>query len=476
LRGSAHRGGAGVRLTRWAALAGCVAIALGACGGTGRTSKSESLPAAARTPPAQSTTASDAASGASGRASSAPLASGKAGASPGAPATPSSALTRLRKSLTRSLRKAGPQSGALVYDLTAGRPLVALRVNVGRSPASLEKLYTTLAAVQMLGPNARLHTAVVGKGHMGGRGVWHGNLYLVGGGDPTFGDGAFNKVWESGYGPTAAQLVHQLTARGIHAVTGRVIGDESLFDRRRGGMLTDLDADLPDFGGQLSALVYDHGATTRGLNPAAFAARELTLVLRADHIRARASTKSGDAPARGHVLAVVSSPPLAMMLRLMDVPSDDLFAELLAKQLGARFGSGGSIADGAQVISSTISTSYGVHPRILDGSGLSRSDRSSPREVVQLLRAAWGTPDGKLLVASLPVVGIDGTVRTIAVHTPAQHNCVAKTGTLNYVTNLAGYCLRRGHHKLAFALMVDGPANWRALMLEGQMLAAIARY
>lgn len=378
--------------------------------------------------------------------------------------------------MRRALGKAGPASGALVYDLTAGRTLFATRDNTGRPPASVEKLYTTLAALRLMGPGARLHTVVIGKGHKGRHGVWHGNLYLVGGGDPTFGDGAFNKTWESGYGPTSTQLAHQLSAHGIRSVTGRVIGDESLFDRRRGGMLTKLDADIPDFGGQLSALTYDHGGTAKRLNPAAFAARELTLAMKSDHVRARAAKKSGNAPRHGRVLAVVSSPPLSVMLRLMDVPSDDLFAELFAKQLGSRFGGGGTIADGAKVISSTIATEYGIHPKILDGSGLSRSDRSSPRQVVDLLRSAWGTPDGRIMAASLPVVGVNGTVRSIAVHTPARRNCIAKTGTLDEVTNLAGYCQRPGHHKLAFALMIDGPENWSALVLEGRMIGAIARY
>jgi serine-type D-Ala-D-Ala carboxypeptidase/endopeptidase (penicillin-binding protein 4) len=473
VRRTAHRGGTGVRLTHWVALLGAVAIALAGCGGGSGASKTDSAPVPAVSSAAPTTTPAGA--GASGDASAAPLAAGTAADAPTSKAPLVPALTRLQAALRRSLRKAGPRSGALVYDLTARRTLFALRQGVGRPPASVEKLYTSLALLRMLGPDARLHTVVVGKGHMRAHGVWHGDLYLVGGGDPTFGDGAFNKIWESGYGPTASQLVNQLSGRGIRRVTGRVIGDESLFDRRRGGMLTKLDADVPDFGGQLSALAYDHGATARGLNPGAFAARELTLSLRADHVRARASSETGSAPARGQILAVVSSPPLSVMLRLMDVSSDDLFAELFTKQLGTRFGGGGSIAAGAQVVASTI-TSYGIHPRIVDGSGLSRSDRSSPRELVDLLRAAWRTPDGNILAASLPVVGVSGTVQTIAVHTPAQGNCIAKTGTLNFVTNLAGYCRRRDHHELVFALMVDGPGNSSALVLEGQMVAAIARY
>jgi serine-type D-Ala-D-Ala carboxypeptidase/endopeptidase (penicillin-binding protein 4) len=381
----------------------------------------------------------------------------------------------LHATLTRLLHKAGRQSGALVYDLTAHQPVFALRAAVGRPPASVEKLYTTLALLRMLGSGARLHTAVLGTGHLGRHGVWHGNLYLRGAGDPTFGDGGFNRVWEEGYGPTATQLVTQLRDRGIRRVTGKIIGDASLFDSHRGGPSTNFAPDIPDFGGQLSALTYDHGATLGTLSPGAFAARELALASRAAHLRARAAHDTGVTPHRARTLAVVSSPPLSVLLRLMDVRSDDLFAELLTEQLGSRFGTGGSIAAGARVIATAI-TSYGVHPRIVDGSGLSRDDRSSPAQVVALLRAAWRTPEGDVLSASLPVVGVTGTVERIGVHTAAQGNCIAKTGTLNNVTNLAGYCHRPGQHHLAFALMIDGPSNAQALLLISRMVGAIAKY
>jgi len=119
---------------------------------------------------------------------------------------------------------------------------------------------------------------------------------------------------------------------------------------------------------------------------------------------------------------------------------------------------------------------YHLHPQIRDGSGLSRQDRSSPLEVVDLLRDLWRTPVGARLSASLPVVGVNGTVRGIAIRTAARGRCIAKTGTLDNVTNLAGYCHSRGHHLLAFALFLDGPTNETALTLIGRMVAAIARY
>ena len=398
-----------------------------------------------------------------------------ASTSPPPPMTPE--LASLRAQLGNVFGKAGPgaASGGLVYDLTTKQTLFSLRADVGRPPASVEKLYTTVATLAELGPHARLKTTVVGAGHLGPGGVWHGNLYLVGGGDPTFGDGAFNKIWEQGYGPTANELVGQLVHDGIKSVSGWVIGDAALFDGLRGGPATGYAPDIPDFGGQLSALSYDHGSTYKKLNPGAFAAKELVLTMHDAGIGARPLNRTLPAPGGTEHLASVTSPPLSVMLKLMDVPSDDFFAEMLTKQLGVRFGGAGSIQAGAEVISDVIA-SYGIHPTIVDGSGLSRSDHSSPGQVVALLRTIWKTPIGRMLSASLPVMGVSGTVQNIAPHTAAQGRCIAKTGTLNYVTNLAGYCTALNHHVLAFALMIDGPSNWAAIQLFDQMVPAIAQY
>ncbi len=377
--------------------------------------------------------------------------------------------------LARALGAGGPVTGALVYDLSTHQALFVRRAATGRPPASVEKLFTTVALLDKLGPNVSLHTSVLGTGHRV-RGVWRGNLYLRGGGDPTFGDSGFNQVFDHGYGTTANQLVVQLRRRGIHRVTGSVYADESLFDRRRGGLMTAYAPDVPDFGGQLSALTYDHGTTLKHLSPALFADRELALTMRGSGIAARAATHERRTPRRARLLALVDSPPVSVLTRLMDVPSDDLFAELLTKQLGVLFGTGGTISGGASVIASTIASTYGLHPTILDGSGLSRHDRSSPAQIVGLLRAVWHTPLGGQLAASLPTVGVQGTVQGIGVKTAAKGRCIAKTGTLDFVTNLAGYCRAQGHHALAFAIMLDGPLNSTASVLEGRMIGAIARY
>ena len=95
---------------------------------------------------------------------------------------------------------------------------------------------------------------------------------------------------------------------------------------------------------------------------------------------------------------------------------------------------------------------------------------------VDLLREVWGNRVGRELVASLPTVGKEGTVRGIGLKTAAVGHCAAKTGTLNFVTNLAGYCHSRDGHTLAFALFIDGPDNGTSVLLESRMIGAVARY
>jgi serine-type D-Ala-D-Ala carboxypeptidase/endopeptidase (penicillin-binding protein 4) len=392
------------------------------------------------------------------------------------PPASGAAVKELQRQIKRGLAQSGPHVGLLVRDISSGQLLDTRDPTLPRPPASVEKLYTTVAALDLLGPAARLQTTVLGTGGLDDGGVWHGNLYLHGGGDPTLGDGNWNRIYEDGYGPTAAELAKQLRRAGIRRVTGHLFADDSLFDTDPGGPATHNLADTPDYGGEMSALVYDHGMSAARMPPAVFTAHELALTLRGMGIRVGAASRTQPTPANAVELAHVESPPLSVLVRLMDVPSDDLIADMLAKQLGARLVGEGTLAAGAQEITQVIAHDYALHPTIFDGSGLDRSDRTTPADVVTLLSKVWATPTGALLHAALPIVGEQGTVAGIGVHTPAQGGCVAKTGTLDRVTNLAGYCRARNGDTLVFALMIDGPENYQSFPVLSRVVAAIARY
>jgi serine-type D-Ala-D-Ala carboxypeptidase/endopeptidase (penicillin-binding protein 4) len=364
-----------------------------------------------------------------------------------------------------------------VYDLTTVTPLFSERAENRRPPASVEKLYTAAAALALMGPQATLSTTVLGSGHLGAGGRWEGNLYLHGGGDPTFGSAAFVASHYGGQGATPSELAGLLKAAGIRSVTGEVSGDESYFDSLRGEPASGyaLDSDLE---GDLSALAFNRGATGSQQGPhapAAYAALQLRGALRADGITVHGGG-AAIAPPAAAVLATASSPSLATLLGLTLAPSDNFFAETLLKDLGARYGGSGTTAAGAAVVRGTIARLFGLHPYLLDGSGLSHSDHTTPEQVVQLLTKLASTPLGTTLRKSLAIAGHTGTLSERMRHTAASGRCQAKTGTLIGVSNLAGYCQAQNGDILAFAFFTDGIETGAAHTIQDNMAITLARY
>ncbi|MGA8363543.1 MAG: D-alanyl-D-alanine carboxypeptidase, partial [Solirubrobacteraceae bacterium] len=187
-------------------------------------------------------------------------------------------LAGLQADLTHQLALAGPADGAYVYDLTAHQALFSERATTQRPPASVEKVYTATALLARMGPSARLSTTVYGVGRLAPGGVWEGDIYLRGGGDPTFGSSAFIRAHYGGVGASVSTLAAQLVrSDGIHRITGRVLGDESYLDSLRGEPSSNYAPD-PFLEGTLSGLSFNRGSSggERGAHaPAAYAAREL---------------------------------------------------------------------------------------------------------------------------------------------------------------------------------------------------------
>jgi D-alanyl-D-alanine carboxypeptidase/D-alanyl-D-alanine-endopeptidase (penicillin-binding protein 4) len=390
---------------------------------------------------------------------------------------PTAAQSALSGQLTHELALAGPASGAYVYDLNTSTPLFAARATTARPPASVEKLYTAATALELMGPGATLSTTVLGTGRMGPNGRWEGDLYLRGGGDPTFGSSIFDGLHYGGQGATVQSLAAQLArTEGIRSVTGSLNGDESWFDSRRGEPASGYGFD-PDLEGVLSGLSFNRGETgsqSGAHAPAAYAALQLRGALRAQHVIVH-SGGAATAPAGATVLATANSPTLARLLGLTLPPSDNFFAETLLKDLGARYGGAGSTAGGAAVVRRMVAR-FHIHPHLLDGSGLSHSDRTTPFEVVSLLAQLAHTPLGTTLRKELAVAGHSGTLSERMRGTTASGRCQAKTGTLIGVSNLAGYCQSKSGDILAFAFFCDGIETARAHTIQDAMAIALARY
>ncbi len=385
----------------------------------------------------------------------------------------------LQANLHHQLSLAGGASGAYVYDLTAKRALFSERASTLRPPASVEKLYTAATALSRMGAGARMATTVLGAGALAPGGVWEGSLYLRGGGDPTFGSARFIRDHYNGIGASLSALVTQLVrVDGIHHVTGSIEGDESYLDSRRGEPSSGFARD-PFLEGTLSGLAFNRGASgsERGPHaPGAYAARELWAALKAAGVSIDGSHGAAPTPSGATPLAGVQSPTVAQLLGLMLPYSDNFFAETLIKDLGARFAGAGTTAAGASVMAQTIATVFGIHPRVVDGSGLSPADRTSPYQVAQLLSMLASTPEGAVLRASLAVAGRTGTLARRMRGTRAAGRCQGKTGTLTGVSNLAGYCESSDGHLLVFAIFTDAIAIETAHHFQDHMAITIAGY
>ena len=358
----------------------------------------------------------------------------------------------------KAMEKAGPYSGALVRDLTTGEVLFELRPGVDRIPASVAKLYTTAAALRRMGASNRLNTDVLASGTLDGDGRLDGDLVIRGGGDPTLS------------ASDIAILAGRVGASGVRSVSGSVIGDESRFDTRRGGAGWGYS---PWLGGSIGALAVSRGWGDGG--PGISAARSFARAVRARGIRVRGRTKTGRTPDGARRLGRVSSPTVAELSRLVNSPSDNFMAEVMLKELGARFGAAGTTAAGASV-ARAVASGFGAGPRIADGSGLSRSNSTSPRDVMALITGMRRSDDREAFEGSLAVAGRTGTLASRMRGTKAAGNCRAKTGTLSNVSTLAGTCRSASGHTIAFALMMNSISPARGRVLQDSIARSFARY
>jgi D-alanyl-D-alanine carboxypeptidase/D-alanyl-D-alanine-endopeptidase (penicillin-binding protein 4) len=370
--------------------------------------------------------------------------------------------------LAKQMRPAGGGSGAYVVDLDTGATVYALRAQTTRMPASVEKLYTTSAALLRLGGDDRLRTAVEAVQPLGLDGTLDGDLYLRGGGDPT--------LTSAGLRSLARKLVRDT---GLSRVTGTVIGDDSAFDRLRGVPSAGyaLSSDVEPLG----ALMVDRGRT--GIanpyyqsDPASWAATRFASALRDAGVKVAKAGRSGTTPPGALSLAVRQSPDVTTLIRLANVPSDNYIAETLLKAIAADGGSTGTTSRGAALVERTVGDDLGAYPQIVDGSGLSRSDRTSPKQVLRLLTAMRDRAEGVALHDSLAVMGRTGTLKDRLRSSVARDRCRGKTGTLRDVSNLAGYCETADGVTLGFAILMNYVNPSAARKLQDRMVSAIVRY
>ena len=372
-----------------------------------------------------------------------------------APAAIEPKLTKALAAPSLSLRR----TSALAVDVSTGSIVFAHNASLPVAPASNEKIPVSWAALTRLGAGYRFHTEVYGVGTRAGA-AWDGDLVLKGYGDPTLSTADLDR------------LAATIRGRGIRSVSGRVLGDESFYDRKRG---------VPGWksyfvGGEtppLSALVVDRARGWPALSPPLLAARSLrdALVRRGVSVEGRPGL--GVAPAEAASLATDVSDPLALIVRRMNHESDNFYAEMLLKQLLAATGKVGTSAGGGRLVVTTMREAGipvdGV--RIADGSGLSSLDRLTAEALVGVLRAGATDPAIRTaFVGSLAVAGVSGT---LSGRLPTLRGQVkGKTGTTDLACTLSGLI----RSTVAFAVLENGSPvpSWAARAAQDRFVTILA--
>jgi D-alanyl-D-alanine carboxypeptidase/D-alanyl-D-alanine-endopeptidase (penicillin-binding protein 4) len=366
----------------------------------------------------------------------------------------------------------GPQVSVLVADPVTGRVLLSEDGSRAMTPASTTKLATGLAALAVLGDDARFTTKVV-------RGSAPGSIILVGGGDPTL---AVNPFPARDYPrPATLAALAASTARALKTQGRRtvVLGyDTSLYTGP--GLAPGWPADYVT-GGDVTPIVsleVDQGRLTaagqpedsddpdnlspRSADPAGVAASAFAALLNDDGIKVTGSPQAQTVPARSEVtLASVASPPLSQIVAQMLGESNNVIAENLARQVAVATGQPASFSGAARAVIKELrrlGITTGIH--LVDGSGLSPQDAIAPVTLVKVLELAAGRPRYRALLAGLPVAGFSGTLSAgesvfSGISGAALGSIRAKTGNLGTVASLAGLAYDKSGEVLVFAFMAD---------------------
>lgn len=375
------------------------------------------------------------------------------------PAAGASVLQSRIDAMIGGSRFSGDRTGLIIFDRANDRILAVYHGRREMRPASNLKLAISASALGRLGYTTRLHTRVLATGTLSS-GTLRGNLYLVGGGDPSFSTVPFSRLAFKG----ASGLIHDLAAAvrraGVRRVTGAVYGDESAFDRVRRGpdWKSDSWMDCPP----LSALTVNEGWLRFGSfasspSPALHSAQLFAAALERQGIRVAHAPHTGRHPRSTRRLADEPSPTMHKLVYEMDQVSDNFFAETLTKDLAVAAGAKGTTAGGVALTHRYLHN-LGVDlagAKIVDGSGLSKLDRLSPRQIAGILRHAAAEPYGWYYEHALPLAGATGTLDNRMTSGPAYRNARAKTGTLEGASALSGYVTSRNGRKLVFAMVMN---------------------
>ena len=416
-----------------------------------------------------------------------------------------------------------PSASAAAVVQEAGAPRASLNVNpaAAMNPASVMKLVTTYAALELLGPAYRWKTEVF-AGAPVRDGVLEGNLVLRGDGDPKL---DLESFW---------MLLRALRDRGLRDIRGDLVLDRSRFERITGNP-GDFDGDefrpynvlpdallvnyrslrftfLPAPAGEavriaveprppalevVNALKLANGACPdgrafrdllqpafepekkrvvfAGKYPASCGEKDLHVALLSPNDHAQGifrqywselggtwsgAVREGAAPEGVRPFYTHESAPLGELVRGVNKFSNNVMGRQIFLTLGADAAGGpAGAAPAIAAIRSWLARKGVAAPELVleNGIGLSRIERISAASLAATLQAAWRSPIMPEFIASMPIVGEDGTMRRRLKENGIAGRAHIKTGLLSNARAMAGYVLDRGGRRQVVVMIVNHP-------------------
>lgn len=431
-----------------------------------------------------------------------------------------SVLAKTEADLTNRVEKAFKKHGMSGSSLSVsvfkkGKEIVDINANKKLIPASVTKLFTALAVLEHIPPGTKFSTRLVSTAKVED-GQLKGDLYLVGGGDSgfvsetmwylvnvfkregiktiegdivvddsLFDDKRFDESREDArvdraYDAPVGAMSLNWNAVNVFLRPGEKIGDPARVFIDPVNEYITLKAELTtakksdfnvsrqrDTEGRDQIIVrgkIDNESkevvSYKGItDPIAWTGANLKEFLSQRGISVKGKTRSGKAPAGSKLLAEAPSKPIEQLLADMNKFSSNYVAEMLTKQLGAYNEVQGNLATGLDFIRESVRKA-GVSDQefeIYNPSGLTRDNKFSSRALVKVLEKV--RRDFRLFpefVSSLPIAGVDGTLKNRMKNERAQRWVRAKTGLLTGVASLAGYIGMEDGEVLSFAFIYNG--------------------
>ena len=397
-------------------------------------------------------------------------------------------------------------------------PRLAWQADVPMNPASVMKLVTTYAGVDLLGPNHLWRTRVYTQGHIA-NGVLHGDLLIQGSGDPKL---VLERLQE---------LMRAIQDKGVRQINGDILLDNTIFrlpahdaaafdddplrpynvgpdglllnfkalifkfipdpanhrvlvqseppmagvaiptevpavggacGNWRGRLAADFtDPNRVSFSGRYPTSCGEQNWSIAYVEPASYAPRVIEAMWRGAGGALSGQVKWADRPATGQPLVTGFSLPLADIIADINKFSNNVMAQQLFLTLSARDGRA-SLAESQNTLRRWWRDRFGLRttPVVENGSGLSRNERITAASLAALLQQAAGHPNGAVFEHSLSIAGVDGTTRRMAARSPSSAaigNARLKTGTLRDVAAIAGYAYGLSGRNYAVVGIINHP-------------------